>query len=485
MKSASYIKIALFFIVLGGAGFGYITLTSGGISPLNTTTFDAVFTDASGISTRSMVYLAGVPVGQVQGIQLYGTEARVRFAVLNDVQLHEDAFISRQASSLLGTSVLSLSPGTSLNPIIQPGSTIGTGPTAGDLTAAMNVAQEAGHQVNQILEEFRTNQMALLAITLETFNSITQRIDAQTEDQLNRISRILESAALIAERTDRILQAREGDIQGSFVDMHEALANIRAITGEAAAGRGNIGQAFFDERLYQSILTTAERTEDIAVQLGDAIGNISTLTRNIDGVVTNAGEIVERALGLGISIDTSARYDVIAQTARASASLRLEPRSNDRWYRVGVSSTPDGVTTRTVRETLDQTGNMTMEDTTQTRHTVALDAEIARMFGPFTLRGGVLESTAGVGLDFQPINRVSLSGELFRFTNGEAPNLRSAVTIYPFFNPDSDMPWNWIYLRTGISNALSGDRDFFVGGGLRFADREVRGLIGLAPIFGN
>jgi len=484
MKSASYVKIALFFVVLGGAGIGYTVLSTGGINPLTTTSFEAVFADASGISSRSIVYLAGVPVGQVQSIQLYGTEARIRFAILNDVPLHQDAFITRQPSSILGTSVLSLNPGTELTPIVPPGGTIGTAPVAGDLGAVMGIAQDIGGQVSLILEEFRANQLALLAVSLETFNSIAQRIDAQSEDQLDRIARILESTALIAERTDRMLQASEGNIFGSFYDIHGTLSNLRAITGEVTSGRGTVGHVFFGDRLYQSILSTAERSEDVMVLVEETIGDISTLVRNIDGVVSSAGEFVESAVGLGIQVDTNASYDFISGTTRAGASLRLEPRSHDRWYRVGVMSTPDGVSRRTVTETLDEHGNrIDWEETIQTRHTVAIDAEIARIFGPITLRGGILESTAGFGMDFQAFNRMSLSGELFRFTEGGVPNLRSAITFYPFFNPDSNMPWNWIYLRAGITNALSGDRDYFIGGGLRFSDREVRGLVGLAPIF--
>ena len=482
MKSASYVKIALFFVVLGGAGIGYMVLSTGGINPLTTSSFEAVFSDASGLSPRSIVYLAGVPVGQVQNIQLYGTEARVRFAIRNDVPLRQDAFITRQPSSILGTSVLSLHPGTELTPLVPPGGTIGTAPTAGDIGAMMDMVGGIGDHVTLMLEEFRANQMALLAISLETFNSIAQRVYTQSEDQFDRVGRILEAAALITERTERILQISEGDIHGSFADMNEAISNIRAITGEVAAGRGNLGQALFDDRLYQSVLSTAERTEGMALQLEDAFGNISGLIRNVDGVVSSAGEIVDRALGLGIQIDTSAHYNVMAGTARAAASLRLEPASSDRWYRVGVTSTPDGVAVRTVTETTIN-GTFTREDTTETRHVVAIDAELARRFGPITLRGGVLESTAGFGLDVQAFDWMSVSGELFRFTAGEAPNLRSSITIYPFFNPDSNMPWNWLYLRAGITNALSGNRDYFVGGGLRFADREVRGLVGLLPVF--
>jgi phospholipid/cholesterol/gamma-HCH transport system substrate-binding protein len=83
-------------------------------------------------------------------------------------------------------------------------------------------------------------------------------------------------------------------------------------------------------------------------------------------------------------------------------------------------------------------------------------------------------------VDIQPLRRLALSGEVFNFRSGRPPNLRGTVTVYPFFNPDADNPFNWIYLNGGIYDALSRDRDFFLGGGVRFSDREVRGLVGLA-----
>jgi len=273
------------------------------------------------------------------------------------------------------------------------------------------------------------------------------------------------------------------NITGSFADIYEAVANIRAITGEIASGRGNLGQAVYSDSLYGSILATAEKTEDAAGKLGTALESITALVHTTDGVITNAGEIVDKALGLGIQVDTNARFDIIARNLRASASIRIDPRSNDRWYRVGITSTPDGIASRKVTETTDISGNIIRDDTTETQYTYAVDAELARKIGLFTLRGGLFESSAGIGLDIQPFSWLSLSGEVFHFKSGELPNLRGSVTFYPFFDPDSDKPWNWLYIKGGVNNSLSGNRDFFLGGGLRFADREVKGLVGLVPIF--
>jgi phospholipid/cholesterol/gamma-HCH transport system substrate-binding protein len=184
-------------------------------------------------------------------------------------------------------------------------------------------------------------------------------------------------------------------------------------------------------------------------------------------------------------VDTHAGYGLLSGKTKAGASLRLDPRSNDRWYRIGVSSSPEGVSSRTVTTVTDQNGVTAREDKTETRYTVTVDAELARRFGMVTLRGGLLESSAGLGLDIQPVRWVSVSGEVFNFKTGEAPNLRGTITIFPFFNPNSDKPWNWLYLRGGVNNAIARQRDYFLGGGIRFTDREVKGLVGLLPIFGG
>jgi phospholipid/cholesterol/gamma-HCH transport system substrate-binding protein len=344
--------------------------------------------------------------------------------------------------------------------------------------AVFKMIQEMGGQLSGLLDEFQKNQMALLSVSLETVNSIAGKIDSQTDDQLEKISRILEATALITERAERILSRNENDIGSSMTDIREALSNIRDITGEIREGRGNIGRSVYDDSLYENVLATAEKAQE-------ALGSINKLVNNMDGVVTNAGEIVEKAAGLGIQVDANASYDFISRQTRAGASLRLDPRSGDRWYRIGVSSAPDGVSSRTVTETIDGRGAVSRVDTTETRYSFAFDAELARRFGMFTLRGGLLESTAGFGLDIQPLKWAALSGELFDFKKGSPPNLRSSLTFYPFFDPHSDKPWNWLYFRGGISNVLSNNRDFFVGGGIRFADREVKGLVGLVPILGQ
>ncbi|MDR0624454.1 MAG: MlaD family protein [Treponema sp.] len=485
MIFSRYVKVALFFIALGVTGSIYVIVSADGLSDFNTKVYEVVLPDATGLSTRSKVYLAGVAVGRVRGITLENNEARLKVAFLKNVEIRKDSRISRRASSILGTSVLNLEPGTELSPILLPGTTIPADKNAADITAVLGLVQEMGGQLTQLIRDFQDNQLALLSVSLETFNSIAGKINAQSDAELERVSRILESTALITERLERLLAEGEMAGTGPAGDVYGALENIRRITDEIRQGQGNIGQAVYDDQLYAGLLATVQRTEEAVIKLQTALDNINSLAKTADGVVADAGVIVKKAMGLGVEVDAYGRYDVMAEQMRAGASLRLVPASNDRWYRIGVASAPDGIVYRTVKETTDNSGARSVEDTTETRYSFSVDAELARRFGMITLHGGLLENTGGVGIDIQPVRWVNLSGEVFNFRKGEKPNLRGTLTVYPFFDPGSNKPWNWIYLRGGVSNALVDDRDYFVGGGLRFTDTEIKGLVGLIPVLNN
>jgi phospholipid/cholesterol/gamma-HCH transport system substrate-binding protein len=459
MNISRYVKIGIFFLSIGTAGTVYIIRSTDGFNDLNTKVYEIAIDDATGLSTNSKVYLAGVPVGKIKTIDLSGGSALLRVAFLKSIEIRQDATIQRKPSSILGTSILALSPGTEYSPVLKPGSRLEAVRGAGDTSAILGSAQELTKQISGLLKEFQERQLELLAVSLETFNTMAKKLNDRSDAELERISRILESSALITERFEKILREREGDITTSTTDVKLALENIRQMTEEIRSGEGNIGKAIYDEKLYASLLSTAERTEAAAAKLQETLDSFNTLAVNSNKVVTDAGTIVTKAAGLGVQVDSIGRYDVLASTFKAGASLRLEPASQDRYYRIGVSSAPAGSTASYV-----------------------LDAEIARRIGWFTLRGGLYEGFAGLGLDITPAASVQLSAEAFDFQKNGIPNLRGTLYWYPAFNPLSPMPWNWLYLYGGVNAALDPRRDFFVGMGIRFADEEVRGLVGLIPL---
>lgn len=473
MNLSRYFKIGIFFISIGIAGTGYVIMSTDGFNGFNTRQYEVVLDDASGLTNNSKVYLAGVPVGKIHQIELSGGQAIVTISFLHNVEIRSDARISRKSSSLLGTSILNLDSGSPTAAILRPGSRIEPVKETADMNSVIASAGDLSAQVSDLIGEFQGRQMELLAVSLETFNSLAKKMDERSDAEMDRVSRILEATARLTERMDRILAEKESDLGSSATEMRLALENLRAITGEIRQGSGNLGQAVYDDQLYANLVTTSAEAAKAAEKLQTTLDSI---TRAADG----AGDIVRKVNSLGVQVDSDVTYGVGTGDFRAGASLRLEPESRDRWYRIGVTGTGDGVSERTVTRT-DWGGTVSTTDTTETTYGVAVNAELARRVGAFTLRGGLLESTAGFGVEFAPFRWITLSGELFDFKKTESPNLRGTVTVYPYFDPNSAKPWNWVYLRGGVSSALDERRDWFIGAGFRFADEEIRGLVGLVP----
>jgi phospholipid/cholesterol/gamma-HCH transport system substrate-binding protein len=472
MAISRLVKIALFFIALGGAGVTYIVATADGMSAFNTKVYEAVMEDASGLTTRSKIFLAGVVVGKVKEIKLVDDGALVKISFLKNVSIREDSRIARKSSSILGTSLLVLEPGSESSPVVSPGGRLGVAKDSGDISAVIGTVSGLGDQITSLIRNLQENQLALLSVSLESINAIVAKVNEQSDAELERVARILESVALVAERIERIMAQGELGGEGPVADVYAALENIRGVSEEISAGRGTLGRAVYGEDLYNSILATIKTLESVSGQMNTAMRSINNAASGVESVVNTANNVIGKAAGTGVQVETSASYLFSANQASenrvmAGASLRLVPSSPDRWYRVGVSSAP--VTSRIVRETSGGTQPSPIEDVTETNYSsFAVDAEFARTFGMLTVRGGLLESTVGLGLDFQPIRWIGASAEIFNFLSGGVPNLRGTLTVYPFFDPNSDKPWNWLYIKGGINDSLKDSRAFFVGGGIRF-----------------
>ncbi len=452
MNIARYIKVGIFFITLGTAGAGYIVFSTDGFNSFNTKAYELIMEDATGLSTNSKVYLAGVPVGKIREISLSDGNARITIAFLKDIEIRRDAILERKASSILGTSILSLSPGSPDEPVLPEGGRILPGSTARDMSALMGSAQEMSTEIILILRELQENQLHLLQTSLETFNAIALKLDNRSDAELDRLSRILESTAQITERVNALLETREQDIAKSATDIHIALENLRIITSDIRNGQGSVGMALQDEKLYAHLAETAAQAEIASRKLQQTLDSITRLADNADKVVTDAGDMVYKATGFTVQVDSAAHHYIQGGITQGGAALRLTPRSNKGWYQVGVTNDAE------------------------------LNAEIARHVGLFTLRGGLMDGSAGAGLNFTPNKWISLSGEVFRFTRQDYPNLQGRIRLYPFFNPASDKPWHWLYIDGGISDVLGNNTDFFIGAGIRFTDDDAQAVIPFVPL---
>lgn len=449
-------KIGLFIIVVGIAG-GYFIIRSGdGFRDGNTYEVTISMEDASGLSVGSEIFMAGVPIGVIEAIQLSQGRAQVTLAVSDEVELYQDATAIKEASSLLGTSIIELDPGGQGGAIIQGGS-IQNVRVRGEVADTIEQAEDAGEEIAVLVEELRRQHLELLESSLRSIDRIARRIDRRSAEDLEEISRIIQEIAVTVERVSLLVDRRDEDVDRAVVSMRQSVENVQDVTDQIRRGEGNVGKAVYDDELYNRVVSVAEETE----------------------------ALVQQIRGLGVQVGFESTYLTEPATSENQFALRLLPNSENGYYEVGIVDTPDGVTEEeTVRETVSSGGSTTttVTERTTTSDRVKFNALIARHFGPVTLRGGVIQNSGGVGLDLRPIDQLMISGEMFSF-GGDEPNLRAGTTIFPLYQPDRNRPWYWLYLTGGVADILDTDGwTPYFGGGLRFTDEDIRGLVGLIPL---
>ncbi len=123
--------------------------------------------------------------------------------------------------------------------------------------------------------------------------------------------------------------------------------------------------------------------------------------------------------------------------------------------------TAGGATTRVITDTA-----------TIDRSRFLFSAQLAKKFYDFTVRGGIIESTGGMGIDYEK-GPLGLSFSAFDFAThyGQRPHLKLLGNVNLTQN---------LFLLGGVDDFLSkqGERSGFVGGGFRFVDDDIKRLLG-------
>ncbi len=499
-----FLKIGLFVSITGVLLTWYVLRTAeqldrGGDSYI----VHAYMDDASGLVLDSAVNLAGVRVGRLKSIELDGNRARLTLELREDVQLAEDAIVSKVTSNMLGTASVSINPGNGQGAFLGDGDVMRNvrqqaamsdvmvsandlAVNASEFVAEINryLAQEGTlATLDEIVEVVRETTLSASALieenlllvrtSMQNVEQFTGRVNQDSVTQVRTIQEILDNTARLTARLDRLVGENDEALARSIQGIEESLSELRVVLA--------------------SVQVTADNVSDVTTLVRDGEGTVGKLLTNddfynrVDRIAGKAEEFIDSTIGLGIQVGFQSDYLVQQNNARSVFDLRLTPGNKDKYYSLGITSTPVPTErerrTETVRSETGSTTTRIIEDERVRTDDVKFNAQLARSWGPVTVRGGMIENTGGVGVDVRPFDQVAISAEAFDFGAEEGVYLRSTGTIYPFFDPESNNPLNWVYISGGVDDILGVyGRDFFVGGGLRFADQDIRGLVGFVPL---
>lgn len=492
-------------------------------------TVHAYLDNASGLAEKSRVMLSGIAVGEVKAIKLEGQRARVEIQLRKDIKLYsgvektlpngettltDEATLSKKSASLLGDYYLEITPGLR-GTELKDGDEIPTVILPVSTDELMRQMSDLGNNLQIISEDIKeiTGTMADVFGDPETGNKL-RRILTDVEELTHTLQTI---AKTNEKKIDTIVTNIEGisrelriatnqtatSVDHILADVEAVTSEIRYIIGQnsqdVAEGIGTVTSTLASlqlalDNLNYSLENIQEITDDIADGQG-TIGRLvtdDTIARQTERAVTSAADLLDSINRLETWIELRSEYALQSRSFKNYFRLSLRPNPN-KFYLFELVDDPRGDTETTIRTTVStdpEEPGIKYEEITETRRKFKISLMMGQRWQilPNDLlylggRFGILESSGGLGANLWAFDDAfEARFDVFDFGESDKPRFRMYGLIYGRALFSETSIFSKLFLQGGVDDLLNtGPRDYFIGAGLQFNDRDLRGILTVAP----
>jgi phospholipid/cholesterol/gamma-HCH transport system substrate-binding protein len=268
----------------------FLAATIGNITFGGKTRYNAVFSDVTGLLAGNDVRIAGVRVGQVDGISLTNRKlAKVSFSLDQKRKIPKSTIVRLRYRNLVGERYLAITEGPGSADVLNAGATIPLAQTrnALDLTILFN----GFRPLFQALDPQSTNEVAFeLVQTLQgeggTLETLMQRTASLTNTLADRdavIGRVITNLSTVLDTLDN------GD------QLSQLILQLRRLSAGFAQDRTAIGQSIVGINDLTS--ATASLLGDIRSPLRTDIAQLNTLAGTLDANKSTVNGVLQRLPG--------------------------------------------------------------------------------------------------------------------------------------------------------------------------------------------
>jgi phospholipid/cholesterol/gamma-HCH transport system substrate-binding protein len=522
------VRVAILFLLL--AVGSYLVWKNLGQDPAGSDNYTlfAKFRDASGLPKGSKVVVAGLPQGEVIGLEVEGRYAKVTFKLRDEIDVWTSGVVIKKATSLLGDNYLEIDPGERSKQMPDGSSREFSllGPKCATYGDSDRRKSDACRQVPSVIEATTPDQLMhrieqtipnvdrVLASVRDLSEDVRRIVNGPLQSVATRIDGLVQreagTVASIIQRADRSMEKIEqiaGDlreltkgadpqIERILKNLDEASAEAKGLVATAKDELEKTGSALRGklDKLDGVISNTESITEKIDSEKGTLgrLVNDPVIADNVEQITDDAKGFLGTLFGLRAYVGLRSEFNVLAGLARHYVSVELHTRP-DKYYLIELEKGPRG-NYPGVTLTFDPT----VDPNNWIRKTVIEDKirftfQFAKRFGWLTLRYGLKESTGGIGADtdltfggralrlsadvfdatFDQLPRVKLTAafEVFRhlYILGGVDELLNSPETLTIVKGASDVPIQFDTFRYG--------RDYFAGAMLRFNDEDLAALL--------
>jgi len=433
---------------------------------------EAMLTDASGLENHAKVKMKGVEVGYINLIKLYGNTVLVRMKINEGVNIPEDSTIVLAQESLLGGKYINILPGDSevflsAEGILKRQKRSASFEEMG--TQVASAAKELKYFIHELRQTLNDQSREQLKQTFSNLAKLTKDLKDVVERNKENIDRLVKNINVAAKQFGNM----SSKFSTSADTINADLPNIMTKLENILASFDNVGKT-----LDTKLPTLADKFESLEDQLDTVIKEnkqpLNSALKSVDGFFKKGQGTIDK-LDNYLNSVTQSRLDLgmdyfyMANDGQSRGVFRADYMpSYSRHYMIDVVSLPN-------YSEKDEKG-VFLADLDHAESKFYVSAQIGKRYRDFMVRGGLIESTAGFGVDYYLYHdRLKLTLESFDFRavndlRANVPHLR-ALARYRFLKH--------IDAYVGADNMLNKDSfNVMFGMGVSFEDDRIKYLLG-------
>lgn len=498
-------KVGL-FVLLGIILLVYMSMRIGGIKfgraegYLLTVNFDS----AAGLDKDASVRVAGVEVGRVKEISLQDSKAHLVLEIRPGIKVRKDFTAVLTTKGLLGEKYLELIPGSPGAPLLKEGDEITRTTSYVDMDRLLTILSDVSKDIKGVTESLNKvlggpeGEQTLKNIikNIEEISFRVNSIVSKNDEKLGNIMKNLDEFTALLKNDGPELSS---NLKLAIKNLNEGLVKTSGSLNQMIEeNRGNLKEGVENlkvasMRLQEAMENVNKVTKEIGPGIADTVNSVGSIAKkidrgegtigklinddtfheNINKTVAGINSYIERTENIHTFIGYRGEFLFDARDTKSYFSLRIQPRA-DKYYIVEIIDDPRG---KRNKETKDVTigSTTTTETTVTTSDALKFSAQIAKRFKNVVLRGGIIESTGGAGMDYYMFkDSLKFSLDAFDFSQKGNPHLKASATyrINKYF-----------YLVGGYDDMLSrySLNSAFLGMGFQFDDDDLKYILSSAP----
>ena len=265
------------------------------------------FRDVAGLDVGDTVRVAGVEVGKVESISLEENLGRVILSIDHRVPLYEDATAQVETYGLLGDRYISIDPGHSKLPRVDPGGRIHSAVSPEELDALFAKLSEVADDIKTVTTTLRNvlggeeGELALREI-LENSRDLSKELVETVRQNQEDFRKITKQVALLTREMQGMVAENREAVHQTLATVPETAENVRKITTDA--------RRLFDDH-YEDISETLSNLRVASLQLEASLKAMEQV----------AGQIREGEGTLGKLVQDDALYVEAKSTLREMRNL--------------------------------------------------------------------------------------------------------------------------------------------------------------------